>query len=104
MQTIKTMLIAGAALAALTLPAVAQNATADGAAEGAAAGSAAGGAIGGVVGGVTGAAVGTAAGVTGAVLGAPGRVVDPGPTTTRRSTCVTAPDGSQRCDSVETTN
>ena len=93
MRTVLTMLIAGAAVAASALPALAQNATAAGAADGAAAGSAAGGAIGAVVGGVT-----------GAVLGAPAPVVDPGPTTTRRSTCVTASDGTQRCDSVETTN
>lgn len=99
---LKTML-AGAALLAATWPALAQNATAEGAADGAAAGTAAGGAVGAVVGGVTGAAVGTAAGVTGAVLGAPAVRPVP-PTTTRQSTCVTAPDGSQRCDSVETTN
>lgn len=96
------ILVAGVALAASAVPVLAQNAPAVGAADGAAAGSAAGGAVGAVVGGVTGAAVGTAAGVTGAVLGAPGRVV--APTSTRQSTCVTAPDGSQRCDSVETTN
>ena len=104
MRTLKMMLIAGAAVAALSGPVLAQNATAAGAADGAAAGSAAGGAIGAFVGGVTGAAVGTAAGVTDAVVGAPGRVVEPGPATTRRSTCVTAADGTQRCDSVETTN
>lgn len=94
--------VAGVALVASGLPVLAQSAPAVGAADGAAAGSAAGGAVGALVGGVTGAAVGTAAGVTGAVLGAPARVVEP--TTTRRSTCITAPDGSQRCDSVETTN
>lgn len=103
MNTMLKLIVAGAVLTAASFPALAQNATADGAAEGAAAGTAAGGAVGAVVGGVTGAAVGTAAGVTGAVLGAPARVVAP-PTTTRQSTCVTAPDGSQRCDSVETTN
>ncbi|MDX7950958.1 hypothetical protein P7D22_07165 [Lichenihabitans sp. Uapishka_5] len=92
-------LMLGGLLVALSTPTFAQNAAAVGAADGAAAG----GAVGALVGGVTGAAVGTAAGVTGAIVGAP--AVEPvPPTTTRRSTCVTAADGSQRCDSVETTN
>ncbi|MCW6506458.1 hypothetical protein [Lichenifustis flavocetrariae] len=102
MRTFLIPLIGATALAGSTLSTLAQNSTAAGAADGAAAGSAAAGPIGGLVGGVTGAAVGTAAGVTGAVLGAPAAVAPP--TTVRRSTCVTEPDGSQRCDSVETTN
>ena len=103
MRSISLTLVAGATLLAATFPAMAQNAAA-GAADGAAAGGSVAGPVGAVVGGVTGAAVGTAEGVTGAVLGAPARVVEPAPTTVRRSTCVTQPDGSQRCDSVETTN
>ena len=103
MTPMMTTLVAGALLMASGLPALAQNAAAEGAADGAAAGSAAGGAVGAVVGGVTGAAVGTAAGVTGAVLGAPAVRTVP-PTTTRESTCVTTADGTRRCDSVETTN
>lgn len=104
MRTFKMTMMAGATLVAMAAPVLAQSATAVGAADGAAAGSAAGGAVGALVGGVTGAAVGTAAGVTGAVVGAPAAVVNPGATTTRRSTCITAADGTQRCDSVETTN
>ena len=93
----KTLLIVAVAtgLAAMSVPAMADDTT-RGAANGAAAGDSVAGPVGAIVGGTVGGALGAASDVTHAII--PGS----GPATVKQTTCVKDAAGNQRCDSVET--
>lgn len=100
MRTVVPSIIAFIALGATSSLVLAQTNAEQGARNGANTGGQVLGPIGALVGSVTGAAVGGAADVAGAVT-AP---LAPGPSTVKRTTCVTDAAGNRRCDSIETTN